>query len=245
MGSFEARYQTGEYLQRSGDWHEQDAVWKATHVLDLLREAGIGGHRIADIGCGTGGVLVQLQPMLPRGTELTGFEIAEPAFRIAEHRGNAHLRFVNGSAGDWEGDPFDVALALDVFEHVPDYLGFLASMRSIAKTFVFHIPLDISLRSILTELPMHRRRTVGHLHYFTASTARATLEESGFRILTDKYTHAVLQPPPSSWKWRLRLLPDRMMFRFNEGLCATMLGGCSLLVLAQPSEDHRSTIYQA
>lgn len=179
---FTARYQDGEYLARNDDWHEEDAAWKAGHVRDLMRDAGLQPHRIADAGCGTGGVLVQLQAMLPPDRSLTGFEIAEPAFRIAATRANARLRFEQGSVLDHQGTPFDLLLALDVFEHVPDYLGFLTGLRDKASHFIFHVPLDLSVKSLLTGLPMHRRATVGHLHYFTAATARATLADCGYRI---------------------------------------------------------------
>jgi SAM-dependent methyltransferase len=239
MGDFETRYQDGEYLDRTSDWHEEDAAWKAVQVHSLLREAGLAPGRLADMGCGTGGVLVQLQAMLPPGTDLTGYEIAEPAFRIARQRGNAHLHFVNGSPPDRDDSPYDLLLALDVFEHVPDYLGFLQDVRGVAKRFVFHIPLDLSVAAMLTDLPMHRRRSVGHLHYFSTSTARATIEDCGYRILRARHTHAVMQPPPPNWRWALRRVPDRLLFRLSPPLCAKLLGGCSLLVLAEPADGAR------
>ena len=233
MGDFEARYRDGEYLDRTSDWHEEDAAWKAMHIQTLLREASVAARRIADVGCGTGGVLVQLQAMLPPQTELTGYEIAEPAFRIAQQRGNAHLQFRNGSPAGGAGAPYDVALALDVFEHVPDYLGFLQALRSTARHFVFHIPLDLSVKGLLTGLPMHRRRSVGHLHYFSEATARATLEDCGYRVVRTRLTHSIMQPPPPNWRWHLRRMPDRLLFSLSPKLCAAMLGGCSLLVLAK------------
>jgi SAM-dependent methyltransferase len=237
MGDFEIRYQDGEYLDRTSDWHEEDAAWKAVQVHSLLREAGLAPRRLADVGCGTGGVLVQLQAMMPPGTDLTGYEIAEPAFRLASGRGNAHLRFVNGSPLDRPDALYDLLLALDVFEHVPDFLGFLHALRGTAKRFVFHIPLDLSVKGMLTDLPMHRRHSVGHLHYFSTSTARATLEDCGYRILRARHTHAVMQPPPPNWRRGLRRVPDRLLFRLSPTFCAKLLGGCSLLVLAEPDDS--------
>lgn len=230
---FTARYQDGDYLARNDDWHEEDAAWKAGHVRDLIRDAGLQPRRIADAGCGTGGVLVQLQAMLPPASELTGFEIAEPAFRIAATRGNALLRFDQSSVLDYGGEPFDLLIACDVFEHVPDYLGFLTGLRDKARHFIFHVPLDLSVKSLLTGLPMHRRATVGHLHYFNSATARATLADCGYRVREARLTHAILQPPPRGWRQKLRRLPDRALYRANPDLCATLLGGCSWLVLAE------------
>lgn len=234
MGSFETRYKDGDYLAGTGDWHEGDAAWKAARVRRMIDEAGLQPRRIADIGCGSGGVLVQLQAMLPPATKFTGYEMAEPAFALAAPRANADLAFRHGSPLDHPAEPYDLALAMDVFEHVPDYLGFLADMRRVAKAFIFHVPLDLSVRGLLQDLPMHRRRTVGHLHYFTTATARATLEESGYRVVRAFHTHAIAQPPPHGWRAKLRLAPHRWLFRTDPERCANLLGGCSWMVLAEP-----------
>src|SRR5687768_17297081 len=121
---FQDQYQDGSYLETTVDWHEQDAEWKAKHIRRLIDLAGINPRTIADIGCGTGGVLVQLQKMLPDDVQLTGYEIAKSIFDVAQARGNARLRFVN-SAEVHADPPYDLALVIDVFEHIPDYLGFL------------------------------------------------------------------------------------------------------------------------
>lgn len=233
--TFIQRYQDGEYLSRTQDWHEGDAAWKAARVREMLDAAELAPRRVADAGCGTGGVLVQLQAALPPGVELTGFEIAEPAYRVAAARAGADLNFVHGGVEDHGGEPFDLVLAMDVFEHVPDYLGFLERLRPHGRAFLFHVPLDLSVKSLLTGLPMHRRRSVGHLHYFTAETARATLEDSGYRVRDARFTHAVMQPPPATWKQGVRRLPDRLLFAARPALCARVLGGCSLLLLAEPA----------
>jgi len=239
QATFIARYQDGEYLSVNGDWHEGDAHWKASHVAAILHANGIAPRTVADAGCGTGGVLVQLQAMLPPGAELTGFEIAEPAFRVAAARGNAHLRFVHDFAEEHaaraDGGAFDLLLAMDVFEHVPDYLGFLERVRPAARAHVFHVPLDLSVKGLLTGLPMHRRATVGHLHYYTPETARASIEDSGYRILDQRLTHAVMQPAPVGWKRRLRRLPDRALHAVSPAWGQRLLGGHSLLVLAEPA----------
>lgn len=229
-----ARYQDGAYLDRNADWHEGDAHWKAAHVAAILAGNGVAPRTVADAGCGTGGVLVQLGAMLPPGTGMTGFEIADAAYATASPRGHAHLRFVHDLAENHRGDPFDLLLAMDVFEHVPDYLGFLARVKPVARAHVFHVPLDLSVKGLLTDLPMHRRRTVGHLHYYTPETALASVEEAGYRVRDHRLTHAVMQPPPAGWKQKLRKLPDRAMHAVSPEWGQRLLGGHSLLVLAEP-----------
>lgn len=236
----DTRYMDGAYLAQTGNWHEDDAAWKAGHIRNMIAAAGLAPRSVADIGCGTGGVIARLQPMLPSVVELTGYEIATPAFRMAEARGNDHLRFINGSALDDAAAPvYDLALVLDVFEHVPDYLGFLAGIRRLARSFIFHVPLDISIRSLINEWPMEARRTVGHIHYFTTPTAKATIEESGYRIERSFHTHAIMHPAPKGWKMKLRRWPHKLLFNYDTDLCAKVLGGCALMVLATPTDDRR------
>lgn len=232
---FDQRYQDGGYLADTGGWHEEEDAWKARHVAALVAAQGLAPRTIADIGCGTGGVLAHLANLLPNAEQLTGHEIAVPAYAIAAARATERLRFSNLSLLDETGPPHDLVLAMDVFEHVPDYLGFLELLRPRGRAFAFHIPLDLSLRGLIRDIPIQRRKSVGHLHYFTAETARATLADSGYRIVEERLTHAIMQPSPRGWKLRLRRLPHRALFAASPRLCATILGGCSLLVLAEPN----------
>lgn len=226
------RYRSGDYLSKTGNWHDDDAAWKARHVLAILRRNQVRFATIADVGCGTGGVLVSLARQLGDETVFTGFEIAPEAFEVAATRAGECLSFRNQSIFE-ASEVFDIVLAMDVFEHVSDYLGFLASLRAQGRQFVFHIPLDISVRTLLTGWPMEARRSVGHLHYFTEETAAATLETAGYEIIDSYLTHAIMQPPPTLLSMRIRRLPHRLLYWLSPHLCAKLLGGCSLLVFAR------------
>jgi 2-polyprenyl-3-methyl-5-hydroxy-6-metoxy-1,4-benzoquinol methylase len=49
---------------------------------------------------------------------------------------------------------FDVVMAIDVFEHVEDYLGFIRRLRVKGEYKVFHIPLDLSVQTVLRVSPI-------------------------------------------------------------------------------------------
>ena len=82
----------------------------------------------------------------------------------------------------------DIALIIDVFEHVEDYLGFLRRIRSYAEYFIFHIPLDLHVQGLLRDALPIARRDLGHLHYFCRSTALATLHDTGYLIVDERIT---------------------------------------------------------
>ncbi len=121
-------------------------------------------------------------------------------------------------------------LILDVLEHVPDPVEFLARLRFKAHRTVLHIPLDISVQSVLRpQKLLHLRRALGHIHFFTPETAIATVEDAGYRIDSVVYTSPFRDLPPQSTKARVarvgrRTLPRNMVVR--------LLGGYSLLVSA-------------
>lgn len=135
-----------------------------------------------------------------------------------------------------EQETYDLLLTIDVFEHVPDYLGFLKSLRSRAEMKVFHIPLDLSVSSVLRPQSFLRvRRDVGHLHYFSQETAIAALEDCGYQILDAPLTAGALEVAGKYGTTRTRLanFPRRIFGSISQRWAARILGGWSLLVLAK------------
>ena len=65
-------------------------------------------------------------------------------------------------------EKYDLILMLDVFEYVRDPLTFLWSskLENILILFIFHIPLDLSVLSILSSNTLlNSRKEVGHLTF--------------------------------------------------------------------------------
>ena len=129
---------------------------------------------------------------------------------------------------------FDVLLAIDVFEHIDDYLGFLKKVKNKARFKVFHIPLDLSLQTLFRVSPiLKQRESVGHLHYFFKDTALATLKYCGYDVIDSFYTAAGVDSANLSLGGRILKLPRKFMFNINADIAVRVLGGYSLLVLAQ------------
>lgn len=224
-------YGDNTYLEANPDWHEGDAEWKATQVARILDRNGIRPARIADVGCGTGGVLRALAAA-GVGAEWAGWDISPQAHAIAVTNAADGIEFHLGDIGD-TAQTFDLVMALDVFEHVDDYLGFLRSLAGRGRHTVFHIPLDMTALSVMRETPMlHNRARIGHIHYFTKGTALATLADTGYRVVDTMYTGVGLDGADLSLRRRLLRLPRRALFAVDQDLAARVLGGWSLLVLA-------------
>lgn len=233
-------YGSGEYLRRNPDWHESDAKWKARQVLTMLSRHGLVPRSVCDIGCGTGGVLAALAEALPPRTELVGFEISADALRHVSAERRRRVNFVQTTPAERDV-PFDVALCLDVFEHVPDYLGFLRGLRGVAKQTIFHIPLDISVASLMRAGRLSEvRRQVGHLHMFTKEVALATLETAGFDVVDWSFTNPSRESRPTHILGHIGKRARRVAFHLSPDLGARALGGFPILVRAKPTAEPRS-----
>ena len=125
-------------------------------------------------------------------------------------------------------------MAIDVFEHVEDYFGFLRDLKETAEHKIFHIPLDLSVQSVLRSSPLIKsRKSVGHIHYFSKETALETLKDTGYQIIDYFYTSGTLELPNRGWKASLLRTPRKIAFAISRDQAARIFGGFSLLVLAK------------
>lgn len=221
-------YESGEYLANNPDWHAYGGVYKAEWIADFLRAHSLEPNHIVEIGCGSGEVLLRLGDHFPQA-RLEGWDISPQAYMIArsKRRDTFHL-------GEWQPGDADLTMAIDVFEHVPDYMGFLENMKRANGLKLFHIPLDLSVQGLLRNSGFeHCRATIGHLHYFSKDTALATLKDCGFRIIDYRYTHGAEELPNRALRTRLFNIPRRLARMIHEDLAVRIMGGASLLVLAE------------
>lgn len=139
---------------------------------------------------------------------------------------------------------------MDVLEHVPDYFGFLRDLQRKAEYKIIHIPLDISVRTVLMGKLSDFRAAYGHLHCFTKELALQMLSEVGYEVIDYVYTwqanslsYVWKENKQNPWKlvWRLGGftmrtilgLPSRVLFAIHEDLAVRLLGHWRLLVLAR------------
>lgn len=239
----ESIYHSGEYVKNNPTWHTEDSGWKSEQIARALRDAGVDPKRVCDIGCGAGDVTFRLAKELP-AAGFVGYEVSEYAYRLAKSRETPNCHFVLGGleAVDRNGR-YDLAMAIDVFEHVEDPFSFLRQMRSLADLKLFQIPLDLSALSVAVNNLMWSRRHVGHLHYYSRATALALLEECGYEIVHFKYTHTYtvafrnLFVGGNTARKLVKLgalaLPRVLLTALSPVATERLLGGLSLLVIAR------------
>lgn len=227
----ESTYVTGEYLTNNPSWHAEDSPWKARKILDLIERNNLSPKTICEVGCGAGEILRQLQLKMDSECEFHGYEISPQAYELSKPRANPKLQF---HLGDFlkEHDHYDLILIIDLIEHLEDYYGFLRQIRDRSKYKVLHIPLELSVETILRkERIAGFYRKLGHLHYFTKDTALRALNHAGYDIQDWFYTSRA-DLPQKTWLFRLGAPIVRLMMNGNKDWTAKLVNSCSIMVLA-------------
>lgn len=226
-------YNDGTYLGSNVTWHEEDSAWKAEQIVRLFNRNSLNPRRVCEVGCGRGEILKELAERFV-DTEFCGYEISTHAFEISQSKARENLSFVLGDVFAGDQEKFEVVMAIDVFEHVENYLGFLQKLNNLAKLKIYHIPLDLTLVTILIPSRIKfRRDKFGHLHYFTKETALRALRDTGHEVIDTFYTGVSIGRENASLMDRVLSFPRRVLFAINRDFAARTLGGYSLMVLAK------------
>lgn len=226
-------YEDGTYLAANEDWHAADSPFKANWIDAILTKHFMNPRSIAEIGCGAGGILLELQKRRPEAT-FDGYDTSPHAIALCAPKQGERVHFHQADLLEQHGIRFDALIAADVFEHVPDYMGFIRAMKSFAEYKIFHIPLDLSVQALLRGTPLNNaRKSVGHLHYFSKDTALATLKDCGLEVVDWDYTDGAVALPTTSLKTRVANVFRRLVSLASRDFAARLLGGYSMIVIAR------------
>jgi SAM-dependent methyltransferase len=142
--------------------------------------------RILDAGCGSGRNMVELAR---RGT-VTGVELSQTSVCVARAREAGEV--IEGSVMDmpFDRDSFELAVSLDVIEHLRDDLGALIELRRVVAPG----------GHLLVTVPAYQWLWSGHdviNHHFRRYTRRSLLgvaNRAGWKCLRTTYFNSVLLP---------------------------------------------------
>jgi cyclopropane fatty-acyl-phospholipid synthase-like methyltransferase len=230
----ETIYTNGDYLAKNPGWHIEESPWKARNILRMLQRNSLSPNTICEVGCGAGEILRQLQTQMEPHCTFWGYEISPQAFEFCQSRANERLHFKLANLQQEQDVHFDLMLVIDLFEHVEDHFSFLRDIHPQSDYKIFHIPLDLSVQTVLRrDGLLHTRNAYGHLHYFTKDLALRTLQDTGYEVLDYFYTSGSLELPTHVMTTKLMRLPRRIAFRLHPDLTVRILGGFRLLALAK------------
>lgn len=226
-------YLDGTYLKNNPNWHLEESAWKAQQVIKVIERNHLSLSSVCDVGCGAGEVLCQVSKHLHGEQSFTGYDISPHLMEQWALRETKSVHFYCGDIFE-KDEHFDLIMALDVVEHVEDYIGFVRKLKEKARYKLFHIPLDLAVqRLIRVGTLLDDMQSVGHLHLFTSELVLAQLQRVGYRIIEDAYIAKRIDLKMGGKKSRLLTIPRKVCFAMNHDLTARFFGGWSLSVLAE------------
>ena len=235
-----SRYTDGTYLQDNPTWHAEDSAWKLSHVRRALARAKIAAPRtVCDLGCGSGELVKTWARSQPK-IFFTGYDISPQALFLCQQNAPQNTVFVGGEK--IPTGPFDIALALDVIEHIENEAAWLKNAAAVAQTLVLHIPLELSLYTRLRSSWLdEQRRVVGHVHFYTPRAVEQLLAQQNLRILAWHYTNKYVERPPqlNSLKSKIGMCVRKVLHALlPRRVAALTVGGYSVMCVV--SRDRAS-----
>ena len=230
----EKLYKQGEYLEKHPTWHIEDSPWKTEQLMKIITRNHLQPTSICEVGCGAGEILNKLYSQLSQNIIFTGYEISPQAYALCQRREKERLQFHLKNIADDKEAFFDLLLAIDLIEHIENCFDFLRNLHKKAEYKIFHIPLELSVQTVLRSKPILKSRQVaGHIHYFTKETAIAMLDDTGYEVLDHFYTGSSIDLHTNSFQTLFARLPRKIMYKLNKDIAVRILGGYSLMILAK------------
>jgi len=168
------------------DFHGHHDAAQLKHLALLGSMLSLRGRVIADVGCGGGSLLDMASGM---ASACVGVEPNRDYHGDLKQKGYSAFSSCEEAAQEWAGK-VDVAVTLNVIEHVSDPVGFLRSMAGLLTddgTIVVGTPNAGDW--LLSQLPEYRAffyRTV-HRFYFDADSLEQCARQAGLAVSSVRY----------------------------------------------------------
>jgi len=179
-------------------------MWWSRWVRDMARDwlalaPASGSPRILDLGCGTGALSAELKGL----GVVTSLDYMPNALPFCRQRGLKRLVRGDGQRLPFRDDAFDVVVALDTIEHIPDDRAALGEVRRVLRAgglAIINVPALQLLWSHHDVINQHHRR-------YSRAQLRALLEDAGLHIEKLTYTNMILFLPTLAVRLAQRLMP--------------------------------------
>ncbi len=228
-------YADGEYFA-DAQRHSADATFKVSNFLTLflrvIKRKHLSVQTFVDVGCGSGDIVKGIADALKKSgfdsASFRGYDVSPHVLNIKK----AGVEYIHGDFCEANAE-VDVVTLFDVFEHVPDPIGFLKRIAEQCKIVGLHIPLDDSLNFSLRNRFRRRLQNPGHLISLNTVSALNLLALSGLRVVDYEYTFGFLAPSGHKTLLQKTVFPLRcLLAKINPWLLSKTFGGASLVVIA-------------
>jgi dTDP-4-dehydrorhamnose reductase len=158
-------------------------------VRDNLARYGSPGGKLLEFGCGSGIFVAELADA---GFESFGLDISVDAVQFGTLQGVKNLAVIEGHKIDFADNTFDVALSLDVIEHLEHEEWALKEIERVIKPgglLVIMVPAYMFLWGVQDEVAHHYRR------YTMRGLTKKVLSSTSLSVVRKSYFNTFLFLP--------------------------------------------------
>jgi SAM-dependent methyltransferase len=183
-------YTSGDYALKHQNWHLEDAPNKASDIMPALLAVVESRRsqtlRIADIGAGTGAVIVEVVKRLSQTeknlrVDAVGFEISPFAVQTGGKLFpdlDLREKFFESSDG-----LFDLVLFIDVLEHLENPWEILRTAHDASQYMIVRQPLLDNFSTFRHDNYCNQRDHWGHIAYFNYRSFMDMTKATGWKPL--------------------------------------------------------------
>ena len=247
-------YRTDEYIRKNPSLHEEDSPWKVVKIIPLI-DRFIGcvhkGHiNVLDVGGGAGLILAEISSYIEKNHQINvgkyALDLSPGMLEIQKQRNPSIKQALNEDirCTSLHDKEIDLALLIDLLEHVPNPVDALEEIKRISSYAIFKVPLDNCLiNSIWNFIKRGEPRrqgieTVGHVNWYTYSDLKNQIEKHTGQVLVSYFTNVheyYLNSPyykgRLSRKSRLLYLAGACTFRFSPRLAAFLFNDFAMFLV--------------
>lgn len=175
-------YRDGTYLRNNPTLHGEDSEYKFFYIRRLLARCVFPGPtvRVLDIGGGSGVIAA----LVCRHLAKQGLKVDCHAFDLSsemltqQSTNNPYNTLATSDFAQIREQRYDLALLIDVIEHIPDNESVAKDVNRIARHAIYNIPIERNLFDWLRNLYMRRSyyamqtASLGHVHFYSCGSAK-------------------------------------------------------------------------
>lgn len=194
MTSSDSFYTSDSYIQVNPSLHEEDSAWKVSKILPLVdrfmqnypdKERPV---TILDVGGGAGLILRDISAYITKqyGHKVVKYALdLSPGMLERQKKENPDLTHVLNESITKTAlcdKQIDLALLIDVLEHIPESRQALKEIRRVTHYAIFKVPLeDCALLNLVNALTRDKQRKrefekVGHVNFYSMRSFLRVLE---------------------------------------------------------------------
>lgn len=172
-------------------------------IKNIMHDASIG--KILDYGCGTGGLLQELQKIY-KGKEIYGADVSDIALAYCRKRRLSNILDLKNT--ELPANSFDLIICQDVLEHVQNDVEYLAQIKDLLR----------KEGRLLVTVPAHEFLWSGedyvskHFRRYTRRQLRLIFNKAGFQVIKLSYFNSLLFIPLAITRLIKRIFFPKTMY---------------------------------